>query len=396
MIKNNLFDRMVNVNYILMHKSVPVVGLMIDETTGSILNIEECYNIAHLPVGINIQDGKPECDALNKWWIGRSIPASRSGIRDALQLMKISYTPLLLTKCMGLSLSDQYWVNPTATPTEWEKINFFDNSFSEDVGNALFGRTPEGSALDFMSPNNTSDGWLKKKWIIVDGKRCLIKGGSGATQQEPFNELLATAIMQRLNIEHTPYTLVWDNGYPYSMCEDFITSKTDLVSAFRIMESREKKDDVTKYDHYINSCIDLGIRGIRESLNQMFTLDYLIANEDRHFNNFGVIRDANTLEFLGPTPIFDSGTSMWHDIPTINIFGDTDMPSKPFEKTHSKQMKLVNSFDWCDVKALNGIEEEWNEILKTSPFIDALRRDALIEALKHRVKDLERIIHIYS
>jgi hypothetical protein len=386
------------VNYILMHKSVPVVGLVIDDVTGNIMDIEECYNAEHLPVGIILHQGNLDREKLNKWWIGRSIPASRSGIRDALEFMNISYTPLLLTKCLGLSLSDQYWVRPTNantntnTNTEWEKVNFFDNSFSEDVGNALFGRMNKGTGIDFMSPDNTSDGWLKKKWIIADGKRCLVKGGSGATQQEPLNELLATAIMKRLKIPHTPYSLIWDDGYPYSLCEDFVTSKTDLVSAFRIMESAEKDDNQSKYEHYIKCCNNFGINGIRESLDQMLTLDFLIANEDRHFNNFGVIRDADSLAFVGSAPIFDSGTSMWHDIPTINIFGSMDMPSKPFEKTHLEQIKLVSSFEWYDKNSLNGIDDEWSDILKMSPFIDVYRRDALVEALKYRVEELDRIV----
>lgn len=39
-----------------------------------------------------------------------------------------------------------------------------------------------------MSPDNATDGWLKKKWEIINGKRFLIKGGN----QEPLNEVIAT------------------------------------------------------------------------------------------------------------------------------------------------------------------------------------------------------------
>ena len=42
----------------------------------------------------------------------------------------------------------------------------------------------------------------------------------------------------------------------------------------------------------------------------MVLLDYLLVNEDRHFNNFGIIRDANTLKWLDVAPIFDSGESL--------------------------------------------------------------------------------------
>lgn len=31
---------------------------------------------------------------------------------------------------------------------------------------------------------------------------------------------------------------------------------------------------------------------------------------DRHFNNFGVVRNADTLEWLGAAPIYDCGITM--------------------------------------------------------------------------------------
>lgn len=33
-------------------------------------------------------------------------------------------------------------------------------------------------------------------------------------------------------------------------------------------------------------------------------------NEDRHLNNFGIIRDINTLKWLDMAPIFDNGQSL--------------------------------------------------------------------------------------
>ena len=76
----------------------------------------------------------------------------------------------------------------------------------------------------------------------------------------------------------------------------------------------------------------------------MIVLDYIIANEDRHFNNFGLLRDPETLEWLGAAPIYDSGTSLWYDTPTKAI-PHSDVESKPFKRKHGEQLKLVSSFD---------------------------------------------------
>jgi hypothetical protein len=56
-----------------------------------------------------------------------------------------------------------------------------------------------------------------------------------------------------------------------------------------------------------------------ENLKYMLVVDYIMANSDRHFNNFGAVRDAETLEWIGFAPIFDCGTSMWNNKLTQNI-----------------------------------------------------------------------------
>jgi len=375
-----------------MHKNIAVVELVIDETYGTITKVSDTYRREHIPLGVPVRDGKPDRKALYEWWTGRSIPASRSGLRDALAILRVSSPQFLLTKCFGLSLSDQYWVRPAHKSIEWEDVNFFNNSFSEDVGNALFGRAPEDGNFDLMSPDNTSDGWLKKKWVAANGKRLLLKGGSNPYYQEPLNEVIASIIMKRLAIPYVQYTLTWDGDQPLSVCEDFITTETELISAWYIRETAKKPGHLSEYQHLLSCCEALDIPKAKERLNQMLTLDFLIVNADRHFNNFGAVRNAETLEWLGMAPIYDSGTSLWYDQLPHMIRPRGDQASKPFRSKHAEQIKLVTDFDWLDLTALEGIDEEYAEILKQSPYIDDARRDVLCFSLRSRVKMLGEII----
>ena len=137
-------------------------------------------------------------------------------IRKGLGGKAVSYTHLDVYKRQGLSLSDQYWIRPAKSGIGWSQINFFEHPFSEDMGNILFGKKASGEEPSLMSPDNTSDGWLKKKWKIAGGKRCLIKGGSGATRQEPYNEVIASRIMKRLSIPCASYSLLIEEEEPYS------------------------------------------------------------------------------------------------------------------------------------------------------------------------------------
>ena len=381
--------------YTLMHKNTAVADIDIDEALGGITKIRNIISKEHLPVGIvRMQRDDEVVDryAFNQWWTGRSIPASRMGVMDALDTLNVYSTKLLLTKCLGLSLSDHYWIKPYDSNISWADINFFDNSFSDDIGDVLFGTNTKDADFDFLSPDNTSDGNLQKRWKIIDGKRCLLKSGSAPFRQQPFNEVIATVIMKRLGINHIPYTVTWIDDKPYSVCEDFVTKDTELISAWRVLQLRQKANHESVYLHYVNLCHDLGI-DIVPALDQMIVLDYIIANEDRHFNNFGLLRDPETLEWLGAAPIYDSGTSLWYDTPTKAI-PHSDVESKPFKRKHGEQLKLVSSFDWLDISKLDGIEDDIMNIFadeKTDQYIDDERAKTIASQVRTHIDILERI-----
>ena len=67
-----------------------------------------------------------------------------------------------------------------------------------------------------------------------------MKGVSGVYRQEPFNEVIAAAIMQRLGIPHVKYTLTFEDDKPFCLCENSVTPDTELVPAYRVRESLKK------------------------------------------------------------------------------------------------------------------------------------------------------------
>ena len=373
--------------YTLMHKNVPVVDMVIDET-GFIAKLTTTHNELHLPVGINIFSSGIDRKGLNDWWLGRSIPASRDGLDDALAMLELSSPKLLIEKCFGLSLSDHYWICPRGSGLVWENVNFFTNTFSKDVGAVLFGQEPENQEqISLVSPDNTSDGWLKKKWIILDDKRYLMKGGSGVYQQEPFNEVIASAVMRKLGVPHVDYTLTFDNEKPFSLCENFVTPTTELIPAWRVRASLKKVNQDSSLSHLYRCCEGLGIPGVIKAINQMLTIDFIIANEDRHYNNFGFIRNADTLEWIGVAPIYDSGTSLWYNSARVG----QKTASKPFYATNEEQIKRVLDFKWFDMDALEGIDDIVISTLSQSPDIDESRANAIAKIILDRAGRIEQL-----
>ena len=383
----------------LMHRRIEVAKLELDDETGIIRKIEAVMSAEHVPVGVPVKNGIIDRGELNKWWTDRSIPASRSGVREALETLNLNDTKILLVRCFGLSLSYQYWICPEGAELIWEKINFFDNSFSDDMGDVLFGKPKKNEDFDFSSPDNTSDGYLKKRWKIINGKRCLIKGGSNLERQQPFNEVIASKIMDRLNINHVSYNIIWEDGEPYSVCEDFVTRDTELVSAWRIMQTQKKDNSTSVYQHFVNCCKSLGAADVVPALDRMLVLDYLISNEDRHLNNFGLLRNAETLEWIGFAPIYDSGSSLGYNSLLSQIYAEKNIASKPFKRRHDEQIKLVTSFDWIDFSKLYDAGDMVRDVFsdpRAKELISENRKEAIAQMVERHIESLQTIAESHA
>ena len=265
--------------YMLKHKDIDVLEIELD-VSGLISSFGRTFNTEHLPVG-TVQKNGLDLKLIKEWWKGRSIPASREGLQWLLQVLDMTAPHELLGKSFGLSLSDQYWICPQNTDLRWEDVNFFHNSFSDDMGDLLFGKMDwEGldpKAIGLISPDNTSDGVLKKKWKIIDGKRCLIKGGTRPNNQEVANEVLASRICERLGIPYIDYEIIELDGIKYCVCEDFITGDTELVTAWHVKNLIKSENHVSDYDSFITKAEEFGIKDVRRRIDMMIVLDFIIG-----------------------------------------------------------------------------------------------------------------------
>lgn len=353
----------------LMHKDVPVVDMSTRDHDGRISNFGTIHNHEHLPIGTSVSEGKNKgklkMELLDDWWISRAIPHSRDGLKAALDAIGLRDATQLLTLSNALSLSDQYWIRPYDKDLKWEDVNFFDNDFSLDVGKTLFGQGLGDIARgDLCSPDNSSIGWLMKRWLR-DQPRILQKGGSGAYELEPFNEVVASKIAKGLGIPCVPYEIALEEDKYYSLCENFITKDTELVPAWDILKGFAIGREETVYEQLLRCSGERGIGHVRDDIDKMIVLDYLIANEDRHFYNFGFIRDANALEWRGFAPLYDNGTSLWYS-KQIEDIGIQDK-AKTFRKTHERQINLAKDLSW-----LSSITLSMDDITDKIPAIYAM------------------------
>lgn len=345
-------------------------------------------------------------DRLTAWFKNRCIPDFRPSAQDKLNALGYTSAASLMASGFGASLSDQYWVRPQGSKATWGSISCFTNDFSEELGELLLPHDDSSvpslvkrikSDLDVLasSPDAALNGNLPKRWRIDDGKRILVKSGKQAHRmQEPFNEVAASALCARIldSGEFVTYSLE-DGGFMKwtSLCETMVDDRTEFVPAYALITSGKRRGDQSLFDFYIETCARHGL-DVRQSVEKMLVVDFLTANFDRHWNNFGVLLDAETRSWIGAAPIFDTGESYWCDRDTSCPFNGyrTDRPNmmRPFARDVDSQLeRFCTDMTWFDADKLKGYSEEACTILSGNPFVsnDPGRLDKIKAALDGRV-----------
>lgn len=385
---------------ILMNKDVEVMTLEYDSISCSFTKIYNVSNMEYAPYIISRISN--ENDALlkrvSRWFLGRGIPSWRDRLDLLLHRLNIIAPNELLNKAFGLSLSDQYWLKPFDTNIKYDDINFFDNDF--DYSEFLEASLSKNSSTiinenSLKTPNNTTDGMLKKAWVIEDGIRYLLKSGYKTEVLQPFNEVLASEICKRLGFNHVTYTLDLYKNTVVSKCPCFINKDIELVTAYQVV-SDIWDFNVHSYEKYINKLEEMGINDARREVENMFILDFLIMNEDRHLNNFGIIRAVDTLKWVYVAPIFDNGQSL-----NINYYSEDELyvtgEGRFFYEVRSfdEIIKVVKDIKRIDVSKLEGIPEWFDNLLhqyQEFTHISNERINKLCILLNHQINKLKKLI----
>lgn len=306
------------------------------------------------------------------WLKKRIIPENREGLKEA----KEEYGDAWLQDKNYASLSDQYWIR--MREEKWRKVNYFTNFYKPDVGDIFFKPwTMKKKRYETFTPDLTTNGVLRKRWIQrQDRTSQLVKAGSVEARQEPLSEVLVSVLAEKLGIESAGYNLHIEGVTMCSICDNFITENTELVPAsyFYYMEERERDESV--YDHLLKMCDTLKIPGAKEYIDNMILIDNLTGNEDRNLGNIGFIRDVNTLEFVGPAPLYDCGNAYW----ATKKINDT-VKSELFHGVESKIVEKKKKE--MNLSALSG-DYGYKKIIHQYPDISDVKKDNLIEAIEKR------------
>ena len=295
-------------NYILKQFDKPLLKFSATTDTSEpeiqILWIDE-GNRSLLPLDLALT---PE--GLSRWLRRRTIPKNRAYVHNLLAKCGLNLNrPLsIINICKGLSLNDCYWVVQEDNDDVFEKVNLYDNPFSNVLAELAF--TGYGSSLRsslFSSPEFTTNGMLRKCWRRIGGKVYLYKGGTeGASNMgfEPYSEFYAAQIAAAMGVRAIPYGLSRWKGVLCSTCELFTSKEYSYIPVGHLV-TKGGMDAVKAYYESLGA-------EFMAALHEMLVFDAVICNVDRHFGNFGVMVDNRTNAVVSPAPLFDHGNSLFN------------------------------------------------------------------------------------
>lgn len=198
--------------------------------------------------------------------------------------------------CRSVSLQDNYWVKRNNEIKVWNDVNFRTNSISDVVTQiALHGNimTVHGN---ICTPELTTLGTYAKAWKREKDNNLYLYKRSTNNGKESQAEVKVSKLLDKLQIPHVEYLPAKSQGVYCCKCECMTSDSLSVLTAL----------DFFSYC-YIND-IDPLIEMYRYEptlIYQMFIVDYLFSNSDRHFQNWGFYYDCNTMEIKGCHPLFD-------------------------------------------------------------------------------------------
>lgn len=315
-------------------------------------------------------------DGILSWLKRRVVPKNRRFVEEILATFGLNAndTKGIIDVCKGLSLNDSYWVVDEDFKGRFADYNLYENRFSEILSLVAYTGVEQSHGKFTTSPELTTGGMLPKAWRHIDGDGIyLFKGGNNILThggKEPYSEFYASQIAEQMGLNAVYYDLENWKGILASKCRLFNSIDVSYVPIWRVIPEITIKKAIDFYDALGS---DFG-----EQIRSMLTFDALIYNEDRHFGNFGLLRDNMTGEFIAPAPIFDHGHALFSQA-APEKFNDLDAYSKTLTtpygditfdklavevigKTQVAQLRKMANFTFKRHNSLNLDEERLKKI----------------------------------
>lgn len=257
--------------------------------------------------------------SLLEWLKKRMIPRNRAFVKEILSSQGLQRHHLtdFLDTCLDLSVNDVYWVTKKEFTGSFKDYNLYENSFSEALSLVAFTGYSDTIKELSPSPEMTTNGMLPKCWRRINGTLFLYKGGTNSLEfsnggNEPYTEFYASQIAEVMGIDHVAYNLEKWKNILASTCRNFTSLDHSFVPIGKLLQ-----------DGTLTSLVEvIKKNNAYDSFKDMILLDAVLLNEDRHFGNFGFLKNNETNQYEKMAPLFDHGISLLSHLSNKDILNN--------------------------------------------------------------------------
>lgn len=233
---------------------------------------------------------------LEGWLSSRAIDSHRTNsrlLKKALRLRRTDDVDTVLS-VNAATVTDCYWFRPEGSKTAYEEIRFRENYFDQL---ALRGDPDSFSNMPSRTPELTNTGSFEKCWKLIDGEWWMYKSGN---EKEYFSELFICRLGEKLGLSMAHYEM---DGQ-YIRTKDFTNGGEVNFESMRSLV-----DDDDDYEHCFGVLQAISPE-MAEQYLKLVWLDSVCYNMDRHTENFGLLREAQTGEILSLAPNYDNNIAL--------------------------------------------------------------------------------------
>lgn len=353
---------------ILMNGDTPVLDFDLEEHDFKVLNnqflpfplkdfirdIEGCTSL---------KEAQTYMEVFREYLAFRTLNLSRENAKAILHSAGLNQSSTtegrigIVLACRGLNMGDNIWIREADEDICFQDVNLRKRRLSEaSYEVAILGHHIPATSHDLAS-DLTTGGMFPKFWKQDEGGIYLYKTDTHSEHPHTYAEIKSSDILMEAGVNAIPYTLSEINGCPFAVSKCISDDTFSMVEAF----------DVKNYCRHKGMDFLLFVREkYLEQFANMCICDYVIANTDRHFNNFAFLINNSTNEIYSFAPLYDHNQSLITD-----EFG-TCIDDLLYEPTGKTFMETVREYAPYSTVSFSGVgmseqcKERWKTVEQTA------------------------------
>lgn len=277
-----------------------------------------------------------DIECLRDFLSGRMLSMSRENAKVILNVLALPQTlkteerVKIVLMCRCLSMTDNFWTKEDDENIRFEDVCLRNVKLSDaSYKIAILGKHIS-ACIDDLKSDLLTNGMFAKTWRRSEQGIELWKTDKSPKNINAHAEVDVSKILKKSNIQHVHYRGEVQDNLFFAVSKCFTDNNTSFVCA------QEIKD----YCHHIGiSFTEYVEQNYTKDFANMTVCDYVLANTDRHFENWGFLINNETNKIKSFAPLFDHNQALIADYFDVNI---DELVYEPTGNTFANSIKIAS------------------------------------------------------